>query len=59
MHGRVLTDTVRGDLHDIGESIVTFVLNINGFEGINFGISVPVAAFVEEIKAFKPSVVAA
>ena len=30
--GRVLIGTVHGDLHDIGKNIVTFMLDINGFE---------------------------
>jgi len=56
--GRVLIGTVHGDLHDIGKNIVTFMLDINGFEVKDIGIDVPVATFIEEIKAFKPQVVA-
>ena len=55
--GRVLVGTVHGDLHDIGKNIVTFMLDINGFEVRDIGIDVPVAKFVEEIRDFKPSVV--
>jgi 5-methyltetrahydrofolate--homocysteine methyltransferase len=55
---RVLIGTVHGDLHDIGKNIVTFMLDINGFEVKDIGIDVPVATFVEEIKAFKPQIVA-
>jgi 5-methyltetrahydrofolate--homocysteine methyltransferase len=55
--GRVLVGTVHGDLHDIGKNIVTFMLDINGFEVRDIGIDVPVAKFVEEIREFKPSVV--
>ena len=55
--GRVLIGTVHGDLHDIGKTIVTFMLDINGFEVKDIGIDVPVAKFVEEIREFKPSVV--
>ena len=55
--GRVLVGTVHGDLHDIGKNIVTFMLDINGFEVRDIGIDVPVAKFVEEIHEFKPSVV--
>lgn len=56
--GRVLIGTVHGDLHDIGKNIVTFMLDINGFEVKDIGIDVPVATFIDEIKAFKPDVVA-
>jgi 5-methyltetrahydrofolate--homocysteine methyltransferase len=55
---RVLIGTVHGDLHDIGKNIVTFMLDINGFEVKDIGIDVPVATFVEEIRAFKPQIVA-
>jgi len=54
---RVLIGTVHGDLHDIGKNIVTFMLDINGFEVKDIGIDVPVAKFVEEIKEFQPQVV--
>jgi 5-methyltetrahydrofolate--homocysteine methyltransferase len=54
---RVLIGTVHGDLHDIGKNIVTFMLDINGFDVKDIGIDVPVAVFLEEIKAFKPQVV--
>src|SRR3990170_4876303 len=55
--GRVLVGTVHGDLHDIGKNIVTFMLDINGFEVRDIGIDVPVAKFVEEIRDFQPAVV--
>ena len=55
--GRVLIGTVHGDLHDIGKNIVTFMLDVNGFEVKDIGIDVPVAKFIEEIKAFQPQVV--
>ncbi len=56
--GRVLVGTVHGDLHDIGKNIVTFMLDINGYEVRDIGIDVPVSKFVDEIRDFKPSVLA-
>jgi len=56
-HGRVLIGTVQGDLHDIGKNIVCFMLDINGFEVKDIGVDVPVPRFIEEIRAFQPSVV--
>ena len=56
--GRVLVGTVHGDLHDIGKNIVTFMLDINGYEVRDIGIDVPVKKFVDEIRDFKPAVVA-
>ena len=56
--GRVLVGTVHGDLHDIGKNIVSFMLDINGYEVKDIGIDVPVATFVDEVRSFKPDVVA-
>ena len=56
-HGKVLIGTVHGDLHDIGKNIVTFMLDINGFEVKDIGVDVPVHKFIEEIKAFEPDIV--
>ncbi len=56
--GRVLVGTVHGDLHDIGKNIVTFMLDINGYEVRDIGIDVPVKKFLDEIREFKPAVVA-
>jgi len=55
--GKVLIGTVAGDIHDIGTEIVTFMLDVSGYEVLNIGIDVPVAAFVEKAKEFKPAVV--
>jgi 5-methyltetrahydrofolate--homocysteine methyltransferase len=54
---KVLIGTVHGDLHDIGKNIVTFMLDINGFEVKDIGIDVPVKTFVDEINQFQPDVV--
>src|SRR3990170_4381095 len=54
---KVLIGTVHGDLHDIGKNIVTFMLDINGFEVKDIGIDVPVKTFIDEINQFKPDVV--
>lgn len=56
-HGKVLIGTVHGDLHDIGKNIVTFMLDINGFDVKDIGIDVPVQKFIDEIKAYQPDVV--
>lgn len=55
--GRVLMGTVQGDIHDIGKDIVSFMLDVNGFEVKDLGVDVPVAKFVDEMKAFQPQVV--
>ncbi len=55
--GTVIIGTVQGDLHDIGKNIVTFMLEINGFNVIDLGIDVPVETFIDSIKKNKPHVV--
>jgi 5-methyltetrahydrofolate--homocysteine methyltransferase len=55
--GKVLIGTVHGDLHDIGKNIVSFMLDINGFDVKDIGIDVPVKTFIEEIRAYEPDVV--
>ena len=54
---KVLIGTVHGDLHDIGKNIVTFMLDINGFEVKDIGIDVPVKDFIDAINEFRPDVV--
>jgi methanogenic corrinoid protein MtbC1 len=56
-HGKVLIGTVEGDIHDIGKDIVTFMLDVNGFEVRDLGVNVPAQKFVEAIKDFQPQVV--
>jgi trimethylamine corrinoid protein len=55
--GRVLIGTVKGDIHDIGKNIVSFLLDVNGYEVRDIGIDMSPGQFVEEIKAFEPRVV--
>ena len=56
-HGKVLIGTVKGDIHDIGKNIVTFMLDANGFEVKDLGVDVPAEKFVEAIREFQPQVV--
>ena len=39
--GRVVTATVKGDVHDIGKNIVGVVLGCNNYEVIDLGVMVP------------------
>jgi trimethylamine corrinoid protein len=55
--GKVLIGTVAGDIHDIGKDIVTFMLDVNGYDVMDIGIDVPVDVFVQKIKDFQPQVV--
>ena len=55
--GKVLIGTVKGDIHDIGKNIVTFLLEVNGFDVRDIGIDQPPASFVEAVREFRPAVV--
>jgi methanogenic corrinoid protein MtbC1 len=55
--GLVVIGTVKGDIHDIGKNIVTFMLDANGFEVRDLGVDVPPQKFVEAIRDFSPQVV--
>ncbi len=55
--GKVLIGTVDGDIHDIGKNIVTFMLDVSGFEVIDLGVDVPPQKFVDAIEEYKPQVV--
>ena len=49
-HGKVLIGTVKGDIHDIGKNIVTFMLDVNGFDVLDLGVDVSPQKFVETIQ---------
>ena len=55
--GKVLIGTVAGDIHDIGKNIVSFMLDVNGFDVLDLGVDVPAQKFVEAIGEFQPQVV--
>ncbi|MCS7178050.1 MAG: corrinoid protein [Anaerolineae bacterium] len=55
--GKVLIGTVKGDIHDIGKNIVSFMLDANGFEVLDLGVDVPPQKFVEAVRDFQPQVV--
>jgi 5-methyltetrahydrofolate--homocysteine methyltransferase len=56
-HGKVVIGTVEGDIHDIGKNIVSFMLDVNGFEVLDLGVNVSPQKFVEAIRDFRPQVV--
>ena len=55
--GKVLIGTVAGDIHDIGKNIVSFMLDVNGFDVLDLGVDVSPQKFVEAIQDFEPQVV--
>ncbi len=50
--GKVVIGTVKGDIHDIGQNLVTMMMEGAGFEVKNIGINNAVEAYVEAIEEF-------
>jgi methanogenic corrinoid protein MtbC1 len=48
--GKIVLGTVQGDIHDIAKDIVSFMLDLNGFEVTDLGVDVPPAKFVDTVK---------
>jgi corrinoid protein of di/trimethylamine methyltransferase len=48
--GKIVIGTVKGDIHDIGKSVVAAVLQANGYDVVDLGIDVDGATFVKAVK---------
>ena len=55
--GKIIIGTVSGDIHDIGKNVVTFMMDVNGFEVYDLGVDVPPQKFVEKIEETKVGIV--
>ena len=55
--GNVLIGTVEGDIHDIGKSLVTSLLQGQGLDVIDLGSDVPPEVFVQKAKEIKPDII--
>jgi 5-methyltetrahydrofolate--homocysteine methyltransferase len=56
--GKVVIGTVQGDLHDIGQNLVSIMLEGAGFEVVNLGIDNSPDAFVRAVKESGATIVA-
>jgi 5-methyltetrahydrofolate--homocysteine methyltransferase len=52
--GKVVIGTIKGDVHDIGKSLVAMMLRSSGFEVVDLGVDVAPETFVEAVKEHKP-----
>ncbi len=48
--GVIVIGTVKGDIHEIGKSLVATMLSANGFKVYDLGVDVPVAVFIDKVK---------
>ncbi len=55
--GKIVTATVKGDVHDIGKNIVGVVLRCNNFEVIDLGVMVPAAQILETAREEKADLI--
>ncbi len=56
-HGRVILGTVKGDIHEIGKSLVGIMLSASGFEVYDLGISVPTERFAAKAREMNADIV--
>ena len=54
--GKMVIGTVKGDIHDIGQNLVTMMMEGAGFEVLNIGINNPVENYFEAMNDFKPDI---
>lgn len=48
--GTVVIGTVKGDIHEIGKSLVATMLSANGFKVFDLGVDVPTQKFIEKVQ---------
>jgi corrinoid protein of di/trimethylamine methyltransferase len=56
--GIVVLGTVKGDIHEIGKSLVGSMLSANGFEVFDLGIDIESDEFVAKAREYKADIVA-
>ena len=57
--GKVVLGTVKGDLHEIGKTLVGTMLTANGFQVIDIGVDKSSADFIAAIKEEEATIVGA
>ena len=55
---RIVIGTVKGDIHDIGKSLVATMFEAAGYEVIDLGVDVSPEQFIEAVKKYRPQVLA-
>ena len=55
--GKVVIGTVKGDIHDLGLTLVSTMLSAEGFEVHDVGVDVSEEVFVNKVKEIKPQIV--
>jgi corrinoid protein of di/trimethylamine methyltransferase len=55
--GRLVIGTVKGDIHDIGQNLVSMMMEGAGFEVFNLGININAEKFLAAIREHQPDIV--
>ena len=55
--GKVVLGTVKGDVHEIGKSLVGTLLSASGFEVFDLGVDVPFETFAQKAKEVNADIV--
>jgi corrinoid protein of di/trimethylamine methyltransferase len=55
--GTLIIGTVKGDIHDIGQNLVSMMMEGAGFEVINLGINVDADKFLAAIREHQPDII--
>lgn len=55
--GKVVLGTVRGDIHEIGKTLVGTMLSANGFEVFDLGLDVPFENFAAKAKEINADII--
>ena len=50
--GKMVIGTVKGDIHDIGQNLVSMMMEGAGFEVMNIGINNPADKYIDALKTF-------
>jgi 5-methyltetrahydrofolate--homocysteine methyltransferase len=56
--GKVVFGTVKGDIHDIGKTIISYFLIGAGFDVVDLGVEVDEYKFIKAIKKYNPDIIA-
>ena len=57
VRGKIILATVKGDVHDIGKTLVEIIFGNNGYEVIDLGIKVPPEELVRAWREYRPDAI--